>query len=447
MLKKGTVLVLSSLILLSIIPGIALNDAFADKDDKPKFDLFVDAKKECPGEGTKKHPYCNIQLAEDNSLPDYKIKVKGGEYGAVIVDVDGLTFQKGSSPVVDCSGAGNGFEILSNGVTIKGFEITNCDNGIFVNGASDTFLKKNKIHDNNINGILMTSALASLVMDNHISSNPTGILLTSSDGNLISKNKLEKNDDTGIVLDLDSDENFIHANTIDGGTTGILIFDPASFGNFLEDNIAKNNEEWGFDINSGSVLEENKAVGNDAGGFIISGDTNTLVNNKAVDNLVGFMGEDSSNLVLAHNKAIENRGDGFVLSSNDDVVLVENKSEKNGGHGFIILDSSGIQLFDNDSVKNGMDGYNVAEETTLIALIDNTARKNSGDGFELVSFFDEDEEENVGIEDAILIKNKSEKNGGFGFLDEFFGEDNIYVDNKCKGNDAGSSNPVGLCES
>jgi len=63
--------------------------------------------------GTKKHPYCNIQLAEDNSLPDYKIKVKSGEYGAVIVDVDGLTFQKSSSPVVDCGGAGNGFEILS----------------------------------------------------------------------------------------------------------------------------------------------------------------------------------------------------------------------------------------------------------------------------------------------------------------------------------------------
>ncbi len=93
-----------------------------------------------------------------------------------------------------------------------------------------------------------------------------------------------------------------------------------------------------------------------------------------------------------------------------------------------------------------MDGYNVAEESTLIALIDNTARKNSGDGFELVSVFDEEDEEFIGIEDALLIKNKSEKNGGFGFVDEV-AENNIYVDNKCKDNDAGSSNPAGLCES
>ena len=77
-MKKGTVLVLSSLILLSIIPGIALNDAFADKDDKPKFDFLVDAKK-CDVEledGTKKHPYCDIQTAVDASDDGFKIKVK-----------------------------------------------------------------------------------------------------------------------------------------------------------------------------------------------------------------------------------------------------------------------------------------------------------------------------------------------------------------------------------
>jgi len=52
-LKKNIVLVLSSLALLLLIPGIALSDAFADKDDKPNFNLFVDAKKECPGEEPK----------------------------------------------------------------------------------------------------------------------------------------------------------------------------------------------------------------------------------------------------------------------------------------------------------------------------------------------------------------------------------------------------------
>lgn len=447
MLKKNIVLVLP-LVLLLIIPGIALSDVFADKDDdkddkKSNFNLYVDAKKECPGEGTKKHPYCNIQLAEDNSLPDYKIKVKSGEYGAVIVDVDGLTFQKSSSPVIDCGGAGNGFEILSDGVTIKGFEITNCDNGIFVNGASDTFLNKNKIHDNNINGILMTSAIASLVKDNRIDSNPTGILLASSDGNLISKNKLEKNDDTGIVLDLDSSENFIHANKIEGGTTGILISDPASIGNFLEDNIAENNEEWGFDISSGTTLEENKAVGNDSGGFVIRGDINILFDNKAVkNNLVGFMVVSAGN-IFVNNQAMENRGDGFLLSGSEDTVLVENKSENNEGHGFSITDESGaIQLFDNDSVHNGMDGYNIDGESSFITLIDNTAKQNRGDGFELVF----DEEEETGVEDATVVKNKSEKNGGFGFIDEI-SEENIYVANKCKDNASGSSNPAGLCKS
>lgn len=444
-MKKNTVLVLSSLILLSIIPGIALNDAFADKDEdkKPKFDLFVDAKKECPGEGTQKHPYCNIQLAVDNSEEDFKIKVKGGVYGAVTVDVDGLTIKKGSSPVVDCDGAGNGFDVNANGVSIIGFEITNCVNGISVNGASDTLIKKNKIHDNSLNGILLNSAFANLVRDNHINSNPTGILLSNSDGNLVSKNKLEEND-SGIVLDSSSSLNFIHANTIEDGTTGILISDPGSVGNFLEDNKAKNNEGWGFDISSGTTLEENKAVGNGFGGFVIRGDINTLVNNKAVENnIVGFMGEGSSGIVFANNKAIENRGDGFVLSGNEDVVLIENKSKKNKGHGFSITDeSNGIQLFDNDSVHNGMDGYNVDGESSFITLIDNTAKANRGDGFEL--FFDE--EEDLGIEDSVVIKNKSEKNGGFGFVDEI-AEDNIYVGNKCKGNDGGSSNPTGLCES
>ncbi len=288
-----------------------------------------------------------------DSDEDFKIKVKGGVYGAVTVDVDGLTIQKGSSSVVDCGGAGNGFDVTANGVSIIGFEITNCDNGIFVNGVSDTLIKKNKIHDNIITGISLNSAFASLIKNNHIDNNPTGILLSGSDANLISKNKLKEND-TGIELNPNSALNFIHANTVEDGTTGILISDPGSLGNFLEDNKAKNNDEWGFDISSGTTLEENKAVGNEEGGFIIRGDTNTLVNNKAENNLVGFMGEASSSLVFAHNKAIENSGDGFILSGNDDVVLVENKSEKNGGHGFLITDESGgIQLFDNDSVKNG----------------------------------------------------------------------------------------------
>jgi parallel beta-helix repeat protein len=149
-----------------------------------------------------------------------------------------------------------------------------------------------------------------------------------------------------------------------------------------------------------------------------------------------------SNNVLRGNTATDNGGDGFYIATANSKLL-DNTAENNGISGFFLEGGSNIKLLDNTAENNGAFGFSLLESTNN-NLKRNTATNNQRDGFFL---------SDTSINNS-LIRNKADNNLGFGYGDDTFlndgtgtaGTENRYVGNECSGNQAGGSNPTGLCE-
>ena len=353
--------------------------------------IFVDDGNSCPGTGTSVDPFCNIQLAVDHASAGDTIEVDDGTYGGVTIPSgkDGLTLKAGSKPIIDCGGTtggasvGNGITIASNGVTIKGFEITKCDNGIQGTSISSTVIRINNIHDNK---------------------NPStgfggvGIAFNgNSDSNTVEHNQIRQNDRQGIFLGgsctppepADSEFNVISHNFIidNGQDLATTLPDASQYGiqlcaaddNVISHNTIKEHNTWGFGI--------------------------------------GIYLFDSNDNKVSRNNLNTNR-QGIVLFGVSTGNMIENNIVNNGiAPSFTFnFPATGIRVFDSTSTGN--------------TFINNLVKNNADDGFKLVS------------SSNTLTKNKSQNNGGFGFSD-VGGTSNMYTDNRCKGNTLGGSSVAG----
>jgi len=66
-------------------------------------------------------------------------------------------------------------------------------------------------------------------------------------------------------------------------------------------------------------------------------------------------------------------------------------------------------------------------------ITNNKAKRNTGDGFEATA----------ASATNTFTNNKSKRNTGFGYVND--GTGNVFIENKCKNNAAGGSDPTGLC--
>jgi uncharacterized repeat protein (TIGR01451 family) len=134
--------------------------------------------------------------------------VHSGIYNEHVTINKPITLQNGSLPIIDGGGSGNGITIAANDVTVNGFEIRNCANGISSYGTDNSIIKNNIIHDN-----LNTPSNAG-----------GGIMLWSDvndfDNNMILNNQIYNNDRQGIYIGgsyndaIISNGNTIASNTI-----------------------------------------------------------------------------------------------------------------------------------------------------------------------------------------------------------------------------------------
>ena len=356
--------------------------------------IFVDDGNSCPGTGTSVDPFCNIQLAVDHASAGDTIEVDDGTYGGVTIPSgkDGLTLKAGSKPIIDCGGTtggasvGNGITIASNGVTIKGFEITKCDNGIQGTSILSTVIRINNIHDNKnpIGGF-----------------GGVGIAFNGdSDNNTVEHNQIRQNDRQGIFLGgscigpgeaTDSEFNVISHNFIidNGQDLATLSPDPSQYGiqlcaaddNVISHNTIKQHNTWRFGI--------------------------------------GIFLFDSNDNVVSHNNLNTNR-QGIVLFGANTGNMIEDNIVMNGVAPLFVpgfnFPATGIRVFDSASTSN--------------TFTENNVKNNAADGFKLVS------------SGNTLTKNKSQNNGGFGFSDDI-GTGNTYTGNKCSANASGGSSVLG----
>ena len=425
----------------------------------PPGTIFVDDDN-CPntGTGTSGDPFCDIQDAVDHASAGDTIEVDDGTYGKVNIPTGkvGLTLKSASDPVIDCSATtggasvGNGITIGSNGVTVQGFEIRFCDNGIRLTSIADTLIRNNDIHDNK---------------------NPSGgfqgvgILFSGdSDRNTVSKNKIFDNDRQGIFLGgscnpsaINSEQNVIRDNKIsDNGQD--LLADPAGRGpdasqygiqlceadnNVIIDNKITGHNEWSFGIgiylfDSKNNLVAQNELENNRQGIVMFGSfgtegfegatNNVIIKNKIKDGVDPDCALPTCNPVTSNKPATGIRIFDPASSGN---TIAKNDIKNNAGWGVDVID--GNIVADNKAKDNGLGGYVIKGSGNTIT--ENDAKNNTGDGFKATSASSGNN----------FVGNNAKANTGFGFNDDSAGPANTYNINKCNGNTAGGSDPTGLC--
>jgi len=345
--------------------------------------------------------HASIQAAVDDASGGDTVLVGSGTYDKVDIasGKDGLILESASMPVIDCFGVtggapvGNGITIGSANVTIRGFEIKNCTNGIAsVGSLSEALIEKNDVHDNK---------------------NPAGgfggvgIVILGDGGNVdntVTKNKVHDNDRQGIFLGRgcssglhDSMYNTISKNTIfdngkdlatsspDASQYGIQLCEASD--NTISRNQISNHNSWGFGAgiylfdSSDNTVSQNKLDNNRqgiilfAGGLIGSFD-NTIERNKITNGVapafsfsfpataIRIFDAISDDNMFSRNSAINNAGDGFRVGAGDN-TFTRNKSENNAGFGFVEPTAPGVSQYTKNSCENnGLGGSSTDGGTT-----------------------------------------------------------------------------------
>jgi parallel beta-helix repeat protein len=398
--------------------------------------------------------FTTIQAAVDAAAAGDTIKVKAGTYEESVVVNKQLTIigrdpklsrylnpEKASivDPPADNSDNDHaiGFELLANGIVIKGFTIGEFDGNVDDEGTigivtspnfSGYTIEDNVFEDNTIgirlNTATSTSAAETVVEDNLFRDNDRA---GSSQGNGIVS-------DLGIRNVLIEDNEFTGAHRANGiliqGTGGetptvqsdITIvdneFEDLSGGGIywervvdstIEDNEFEDLVRTGIHLNGGNLrnsiidneLEDVGTMGIDAlilsNSQEIGANTNNVIEENEIEDagLGGLALQNSNNNTVRRNE-IEGsrivgttnvtRGNGISLLNADNNIIEDNEVEENARHGiFIDSASTGNQLIDNESEDNNEDdasGFDYNDDTTGgtgPSGVQNTYTGNEGD--------------------------------------------------------------------
>lgn len=342
------------------------------------------------------------------------------------------------------------------------------------------------------------------IKDNKVDANDVGIWLISTDGGSIKKNEAENSTFDGIALDDQAggtvSDHEVKQNELQDNDVGIGLYGSGVSDNLVEKNEAEKNASAGFFAGfgaTGNTFSRNKAKRNNAAGYQIESGGNTLTRNKAEQNGgSGFVDHDgvtslnvlttkaapaggrrapavfdgdertvrevtrADNLAISSvavrntysdNDAKRNAGHGFVAASNgnvfegndadknqgdgfrvpgDDNYFAGNEADENDGDGFFVGEAASGNIFEGNEVKeSGGDGFDVGGDDNTFT--GNEADENGGDGFYVTGASN------------IFEDNGSHDNQGYGYRDA--GSGNAFTANTCEDNDAGPSDPPGLC--
>ena len=141
----------------------------------------------------------------------------------------------------------------NDGVTVQGpGTIENFQAGALFSGGEDNKISKVTFMNNEI-AIFETGAKNTAIEDNSIFDNSIGVAAHSSSGSTLSTNLFKTNDLAGVTL-VNSANNELSANTIQGSVNGIFL-DGQSTKNIIDSNSVLKNR--GVDLNNGNGLPTN----------------------------------------------------------------------------------------------------------------------------------------------------------------------------------------------
>jgi CSLREA domain-containing protein len=268
---------------------------------------------------------------------------------------------------IDAGGDPSNFSCLtmtSNNNTIIGLRLTDCSNGININGGSGNTIQGNVIFDNSV-GITVGGS-ANTIVGNLIGTTPDGSAVSSSTSNIGNGISVTG---TGNTIGGDTPA---ERNLISGNAAGIDLSATAT-GNFVRGNYVGTNASGNADLgNTGSGVivrasnntiggtaagEGNLVSGNDANGIDVTGTgiTNTMV----LGNLIGTNAAGDADL--------GNTLDGINLGAGSSTSTVGGTSA--GARNVISGNSDGIQV---GSSPNTIQGNYIGTNATGAGVVGNS---------------------------------------------------------------------------
>lgn len=211
---------------------------YIGKDDGVEFDResitirvvgpthYVDDDAPEGGDGSKEHPYNEIQEAVDNAVADDTIRVFEGTYlENVQIDKTLNVIGNGSAnTIIDGEGSGDLVYISSDWVNFSGFSVINVgrtDACIYVysdhNTIENTMCSANVSRPDMDVGIFLDRSDQNTIIDNVLTNNTMGIRMSGSSSNSIRRNEFSINTESG----KDGHDLYVtgsHDNTFEGNT-------------------------------------------------------------------------------------------------------------------------------------------------------------------------------------------------------------------------------------
>ncbi len=324
--------------------------------------------------------YQKIQDAINAANPGDMIIVNSGTYHESIFVHRQVTLQgrdNGSGlPVIEGDWIGDVVQLLTDGIVLDGFNITNSvpwwrspsDQACVKIKSNNNVVKNVEVHGC-YNGMRLENAGNNNIQYSTVASNYNGIYLTSSsNSNTLEGNNVNSNNNYGVYLG-GSDSNKLYQNDVSGNFIGGYL--DSSSNNEIKSSIFSSNTFQGIYLSSSNnnLIENVTAVSNSGeGALLLSSSGNELKSGTFNSNsLQGIHLRSSDSNTITDNIISFNTQPGIQVDTSHNNIISSNKAFQNL-HG-IYLSLSTYNIVKNNNLNNNQKGLSLsyADDNTIIS--------------------------------------------------------------------------------
>jgi parallel beta-helix repeat protein len=280
---------------------------------------------------------------------------------------------------VICDGANDGIVVEGSGARIKNGGVADCDNhGVILKGTGGHRIEKVISRENGFDGFKADGGSHNndFIM-NTATDNFHGFAILSN-GNKLERNTATRGEQDGFHLDNASFNKFEKNTAIDNPEDGFDICGGCNNNEFHK-NSATGGGDNNYRVNGNdNEFYENSAIGSGDNGYRVSGNNNEFGKNTAISNRVnGFFITGDFN-IFYHNTATGHREEGFDINNGGDNNTLTNNTATDNDIGFRAHEcpANNNDFINNTSRKNRVDGFRIDNGCTFNDLKKNVAKGN-----------------------------------------------------------------------
>lgn len=311
--------------------------------------------------------YSTIQAAVDAAQPGDTINVAAGNYiESVLVNKSNLQIigHGVSDTILNGNVTKKGFDIEASGVSVSGFNVTNCETAIYVNNASDCSITDNYVTGSKM-GIWLNYCSKSTVQRNIVVNCEHNLRLSYSTNNIMKENNLQGNQSYNFALYGSSIEHYFQTIDTTNKANGKSIYYITNAANMNINSQTCPNLGCLIVVNSTRITVQGLSISNSYDGILFAYvNSSTIQNVESINNKIGVELFRSQDCQVLNSLTEYNMYHGILLSGSSKCLIDGNNVTTN--HEGIYLSDASNSTFTRNTIFNNeiglkMDGsyYNL----------------------------------------------------------------------------------------